>query len=242
MTSPDHRRLLELESLALASAAPDHLGVEVSHLPGWTVQHLVGHAAWVLRYVTAVLEADPGDPPRRSSVPEPPVGEEVLAWFADARSALLRAIDHTDLDVARATFTGPQPARWWVRRMAHEVAMHRWDAQAATGTTDPIDAHLAVDGIDEVFEVFVPARLDLERLAGTGETMHLHATDVEGEWLCTFTPERVEWSHGHAKGDVAARAPASDLLLLLWGRLPPSRLELFGDASLLDRWQGAAHF
>jgi hypothetical protein len=29
---------------------------------------------------------------------------------------------------------------------------------------------------------------------------------------------------------------------LLWSRLPPSRLDTFGDASLLDRWQHAAKF
>ena len=52
----------------------------------------------------------------------------------------------------------------------------------------------------------------------------------------------VEWQQAHEKGDVAARGPVSDLLLMLWGRIPPSRLQLFGDASLLDRWQAAAKF
>jgi predicted lipid carrier protein YhbT len=40
----------------------------------------------------------------------------------------------------------------------------------------------------------------------------------------------------HAKGDVAVRAPASDLLLFLWGRIPPDRLEVMGDTALLPRW------
>jgi predicted lipid carrier protein YhbT len=101
---------------------------------------------------------------------------------------------------------------------------------------------LARDGVDEVFEVFAPLRLDLDRLGGTGETMHLHATDLDGEWMCTLHPDAVTWAHGHARGDVAARGPVSDLLLLLWGRIPPSRLEVFGDATILDRWQRAAAF
>ena len=33
------------------------------------------------------------------------------------------------------------------------------------------------------------------------------------------------------------RAPASDLLLFLWGRLGHAGAEVFGDAGLLDRWQ-----
>ncbi len=41
----------------------------------------------------------------------------------------------------------------------------------------------------------------------------------------------------HAKGDVAIRAPASHLLLFLYGRAGASGAEVFGDASILDRWQ-----
>jgi hypothetical protein len=40
----------------------------------------------------------------------------------------------------------------------------------------------------------------------------------------------------HAKGDVAVRGTASDLLLFLWGRLPGERLEVLGDASLVGRY------
>ena len=41
----------------------------------------------------------------------------------------------------------------------------------------------------------------------------------------------------HAKGDVALRAPASGLLLFLYGRVGPAVGEVFGDAALLARWQ-----
>lgn len=242
MLEPDHRRLLEAESRYLADVPAELLPVEVAHLPGWTVHQLLGHAGWVLRYVTLALRSSPETPPRRSSVPEPPLGEPVIPWFADSREELLTAIDGADLDRAVPTFTGAQPARWWLRRLAQEMAMHRWDLQAATGSADPIDPELARDGIDEVFEVFAPLRLDLDRLGGTGETLHLHATDLEGEWLCTLGPDAVTWRHGHAKGDVAARGPVSDLLLLLWGRILPTRVEVFGDADILERWQRAAAF
>jgi len=32
------------------------------------------------------------------------------------------------------------------------------------------------------------------------------------------------------------RGTASDLLLFLWGRIPASQLEVFGDAALLNRY------
>ena len=43
-------------------------------------------------------------------------------------------------------------------------------------------------------------------------------------------------THEHAKGDVAVRGTASDLLLFVWGRLPGESLEVLGDASLIERF------
>ena len=37
--------------------------------------------------------------------------------------------------------------------------------------------------------------------------------------------------------DAAVRAPASDLLLLLWNRRGPEALQVFGDEQLLADWQ-----
>jgi uncharacterized protein (TIGR03083 family) len=124
------------------------------------------------------------------------------------------------------------------RRVAQETAMHRWDAEAAAGDPQPIDRALAADGIDEMLEVFVPRVND--KLVGTGETLHLHATDGDGEWLITLTPDGPTWERGHAKGDVAARGTTSDLLLLLWNRRTPDDLEVFGDRTVLERWRAGA--
>ena len=51
-----------------------------------------------------------------------------------------------------------------------------------------------------------------------------------------FEPERVVVTREHAKGDVAVRGPASDLLLFLWHRIPADRLDVVGDAALLERF------
>ena len=40
----------------------------------------------------------------------------------------------------------------------------------------------------------------------------------------------------HAKGDVAVRGTASDLVLMLWNRVDPGQLELHGDRAGLDRF------
>ena len=60
----------------------------------------------------------------------------------------------------------PPPRRFWARRQAHETTIHAVDALAASlggcPTSDesagalPIDAELAVDGIDELVSGFMP--------------------------------------------------------------------------------------
>ena len=53
-------------------------------------------------------------------------------------------------------------------------------------------------------------------------------------------PRRHLFEHGHAKGDVALRGTASDLLLWAWNRVPPDdRFEVFGEPTLLDAWRTA---
>ncbi len=241
--APDYLHLLRVELARLGAVDPDHLNKSIPHIEGWTVSNVIGHTGWVARYATQAIAATPDAPPSRSDVPEPPPGHEVIAWYDEGQKALLAAVESADPEHICPTFTGPQPVRWWQRRLAHEASIHRWDAYAATGSPDAIDPNQARDAIDEVFEVFASVRMQFDVLGGAGETLHFHATDIDdGEWLVTLGADGIEWSHEHAKADVAARGPVSDLLLMLWGRIPPSRLELFGDATLLDRWQGASAF
>lgn len=239
----DHQHLLRVELGRLGAIDADRLTDPIPHIEDWTVGTVVGHTGWIARFGALTVQSDLDNPPSRSAVPEPPPGPDVLAWFDEAQRELLRAVESVDPDKVVPSFTGPQTVAWWCRRLSHEASMHRWDAYAAIGSPEPIEARLARDGIDEVFEVFAARRLDLEAFGGKGETIHLHATDIDdGEWMVTLNPDSFVWTHGHEKGDVAARGPVADLLLMLWGRLPPSRLEVFGDAALLDRWQQVATF
>ena len=75
-------------------------------------------------------------------------------------------------------------ARFWSRRQAHEIALHRVDMELArpgdAGPPDPIESELACDGIDEFLEQVVPFRLR-DRMVGHGETFHFHRTDGDGD-------------------------------------------------------------
>jgi hypothetical protein len=137
-------------------------------------------------------------------------------------------------------FEPDQSAGFIARRVANELAVHRYDAQSARGTCTPVDAALAVDGIEEVFDALVTRRKRTGRAAG--QTLHLHGTDegLDGaaEWLVTLHADRVEVDRAHAKGDLALRGPVSDLELLLYRRPPLGEVQRFGDDAVLDLWYG----
>lgn len=239
---------LRRESDALSTAARGHLGAAIPAVEGWTVGEVVVHvgqgAQWGVHLVRDGMDAGAA---LLALGPDPDLdelGEDgLLTWFDARTDELCTALAEAGPEATCWTFQGEGSAAFWWRRRAQETAIHRWDVAGAAGAAAPIERDLALDGIDEVFELFVP-RLG-ERLAGDGRTLHLHATDEgvpdgAGEWTVAFTPEGPTCERGHAKGDAAVRGPASDLLLLLWNRVPPSRLEVFGDSTVLDFWAGRA--
>jgi uncharacterized protein (TIGR03083 family) len=232
----DYLDSIRLDSTALAAAGRSGLDAPVTACPGWTVGDLVGHVGQVHQWFALLLNTKDGDRVRFRDVPEPPSGEGAVPWLEESAGTVLAALERTDPDRVVHTWAGEHPARWVFRRIAQETAVHRWDGQDAHDAASPIGTPLAVDGIDEVLEVFVPA-LPPEALAGSGQTIHLHAADADGEWLITLGPEGLRWEHGHLKADVAARGAASDLLLLLWNRMGTDHLEVFGDEAVLARWR-----
>jgi uncharacterized protein (TIGR03083 family) len=208
------------------------------------VHELVLHTGTTHRWATTLVST------RATGYVAPDLGalpsdrDGIFDWFEEGAARLLDVLVSTDPETSVWSWGSDQHARFWSRRMAHETAIHGWDAGVAAGAPTPIPADVAVDGIDEQLEnvPFMIAFRPEVSLRGSGETMHLHATDTEGEWLIRLTPAGVETSHGHAKGDVAARGSASDLCLFLLGRARPGRLEVFGDAALLERWQREFQF
>ena len=204
---------------------------------GWDRSQLLGHVASIHGWVRAQLQAGRAERIRLSAVEQAPDGPELPGWFEAGAAQLIDLLSTTDLSGTWPTWAGPQPGTFFPRRMAQETAVHRWDAVGGG-----IRADLAVDGIDELLELFAP-RIPAERLDGVDGSIHLHATDTEGEWLVRLSPDGIDFEHGHAKGDVALRGPAGDLLLWSWNRAPvDDRFETFGDVALLGRWRTVVVF
>jgi uncharacterized protein (TIGR03083 family) len=240
MESTTYIDAIRRESAALVTAA-EHAGLDrpVPSCPEWTLADLMRHIGIVQRWATNIVELGLDADIRRSDIETPTDPHDLAAWVLDGSEALATALERTPPDAKVWTFSGEGEASFWPRRQAHEVAMHRVDAELASGAPSPIDAELARDGIDEFFDVIAPFRL-ADRLTGAGETLHFHRTDGDGEWLVRLAPDGPEIERTHAKGDVAVRGSASDLLLVMRNRIGLDTVEVFGDASLIERWHDLA--
>lgn len=248
MTYDDLLAAVPAEATALARAArtagPDAV---VPAVPEWTMAKLVKHVGTTHRWAAANVAAGGARVTPRDldlALPADPSGYP--DWFESGAGDLVAVLRAADPDAPAWSWAAGQTAGFWARRMAHETAVHRWDAESAPGTQTPIPTALAVDGIDERLENLVPSMEFNEAgaavLGGAGESIHLHATDVDGEWLLRFGPDGFSYSREHAKGDLAVRGPASDLLLVLLGRRGLEGLETFGDAGVLDAHAAITRF
>jgi uncharacterized protein (TIGR03083 family) len=229
------------ERLADAAAAAG-TDAAVPTCPGWRVADLLDHCLSGDNWARTIVEQGRAGSTERvlPAATDPSLqGDALIEQFRSAASALVAELSAVSPDTPVWTFSSTnRTASFWQRRRSQETAVHRYDAETAAGTPTPIDAELAVDGIDEFLTVFLPRLADNFAEVGDG-TLHLHCTDVEGEWLVARRDGAVTVTPEHAKGDVAARGRASDLLLFLWGRVPSDALEVFGDVDLLARFRNA---
>ena len=234
-------------------------GRRVPSCPDWTLADLVAHLGEKQRWATAIVTRLPQ---KRIGLSAAEVGfprdwAAVPAWFAEGAAALVDALGKADLDAPCYTWGGEQNVRWWLRRQLHETVIHRADVElAVTGEVGEVDAAVAVDNIDE-FLANVPFmarfRPKVRELHGDGETIHLHATDLDGsplpgEWLITLEPHGFRWSHAHVKGAAAVRGTARDLALWINHRITDEGagskpgLERLGEEPLLTYWGNKTAF
>ncbi|NLA34327.1 MAG: maleylpyruvate isomerase family mycothiol-dependent enzyme [Actinobacteria bacterium] len=245
-------RFFEAEAAALASlVATTDLAAAVPSCPGWTVSKLASHVGTVHRWAAAIVEAGSTVDPKSLDLgrPDREAGnEEWSRWLtagATDLAELLRSVDPSATTWSWAAGEDGTNA-WWIRRQLHETAVHRIDAELAAGNEDwTIDPAVAVDAIDEHLANLAGSAAFSEgvaNLVGTGErdgqSLHLHATDVDGEWMIQLTRSSFEISHSHGKGTVAVRGAARDLLAVVTNRSNGTdRVEFFGDSELLTWWR-----
>jgi uncharacterized protein (TIGR03083 family) len=231
---------LRREAGALRAVMNDEtLPTALPSCPGWTLEELARHTGaafrWIAAHVVRGITTSPGYPNRADA----PTGAELLPWWDEGLERLLVALDGVEEELpAWNPCPRPKVAAFWLRREAHEVAVHRWDAQVAVGLPEPIESDLAVDGVAEVLDSLLPADPPKEPV-GDG-VIQLVATDAEDGWIirvrgtaislldtATLVPEEHQLQ-------TQASGTASDLVLALWGRVPFDVLQITGEPALLE--------
>jgi uncharacterized protein (TIGR03083 family) len=235
----DYLEAIRLESdrfYATADKADPTLGVP--SCPGWDIADLVWHLGEVHWFWATDIEIRASDPEaiEKDKPQRPSTYQELIAFGRSQLDRLLSVLEATPDDVPVWSWALEETDHTvgFVRRhQVQEAAVHRWDMQSAATTDppDPIAPEVASDSIDELFAITLPWCVNEKKpLPGT---VHVHCTDTEGEWF--IHPDgRVEPIH--AKGDVALRGAASDLLLVFFTRLGIDTIEVIGDESLARKF------
>jgi uncharacterized protein (TIGR03083 family) len=225
----------------LLTAAQSDWSRPIPHCPDWDAAQLVEHTgsilAWMAQIVTTGQRVS-----RRDRESAPPDRGELARWYSTHLDRTLEILTSTDPDTPTWTFSrrGDSRVGWWRRRLAIELAIHRWDAQHATAIANgprPLDGDVAAAGIEEFLTEFLPGLLAPDTVHGLSGTLHLHATDGPSEWWTDLDARGDAIAvPGHTKADTAIRGPGSDLLLWLTNRQPSDTLEILGRADVAAEW------
>jgi uncharacterized protein (TIGR03083 family) len=227
---------------ALVRAGP--MDAPVAACPGWDLAALAAHVGdvhrWVIESVTTA---------RRPTVAhhEPPDAGDAAAladWLSAGAGEMIDLLATADESAPTwHPFPVERVVGVWPRRQAHENLVHRVDAEVAVGARSPVDPVLASDGVDEYLELVLPRLVAREGVAIPAGSIHLHCTDVPGEWLATVVDGKLAVRREHAKGDAAVRGPAEALLLRLWNRrtapdpgAATGDVDIVGDHDVADAW------
>lgn len=206
------------------------VGAAVPSCPGWTVGDLLYHL-YEVQYLWNRVTSERRDSFEGMQMPARPADEQLVGLVRGEHAGYAAMLRAFPAETPISTWTGPQQLSWLIRRMAQETAVHRVDAELASGVAMPIDATLASDGIDEFLEYFLNVHH-----GAVGGSVHIHCTDVAGEWTIRETTDGFEVSREHAKGDCAIRGTAHDILMALWRRAPLSNCDVVGDVAVAERF------
>lgn len=213
------------------------LDAPVAACPGWDVRELAIHVGMVHRWADHC--AANAEPPADFDAFRPHPTTDLAEWLREGAGLLAVTLLGIDPDASTwHPFRVDKVGRVWPRRQAQETSIHRWDAERAAGIESTIDSALASDGIDEYFELVVPGQMRRRTFQMPTGSLHLHCTDIDGEWFVWNDESGYNLERTHRKGDAALRGPAAALVLQVWGREHhgPDETSRVGDPEILDSW------
>jgi uncharacterized protein (TIGR03083 family) len=233
---------VEADGRALLTAAEIEWTAQVPACPDWDVAALVRHQGGIFEWMAAIVTSGERVT-RRTMDPPPELVTDLSGWYRGALSRVLSVLGTADPATETWTFSslGDRRVWWWCRRLAIEVAVHRWDAEQALAGRGgsgqrPLADDVAAAGIEEYLLEFLPGMSKQEGVAGFVGSLQLEAPDGSVAWWVDLAaPESAHPDRRTA--DVTISATASDLLLWLNNRVPSGGVEIVGDQGITGRWE-----
>lgn len=246
METAEHITVIGQEAKLFAEAAEQGgFDASIETCPGWNMRDLVRHlseihlwaAAHVAKRATKMWVDDLTDlsgywPDLAVFWPD---DADLTRYYLETNANLVRELEAAPPDVEAMTFLpAPTPLAMWARRQAHEISIHRFDAQNAVGTSSGFDPTLASDGIDELLMAFAPRARAFPVEAN--KTIAIHAADTGNSWHVTLKPDGISARRGDGSADVTITGRAADLYLSVWNRGDDDAIDVAGDQAVLETW------
>jgi len=172
MISGDNLAVIAAEGerlLAIVRRDPDR---RVPQYPNWTLRDLITHVASIharTAFICRTLPQESGSP---MTLPE---GRDPCEWYAETLPAMIEALHDLDPAAEGWTLFTDRRVSTWERRMVVETGVHRWDAEGAFGTPEPLLPRVATHGLEEFSDLW------LNRL-GDVPTLEVEAIDLKRSW------------------------------------------------------------
>lgn len=232
-------------------------GARVPSCPDWDADDLLWHVGGGAQHFWAWVIAHRPDSPGDYEDPERPADRQGLVAVLDrSHEHLMNQLRDADPRDGAWSWAGDPSLHtvgFTIRRQAHEMLIHRIDAEQAVGDRTPIDPQLATDGALECLEWMygnLPAWAHFEPdgsrvlvemtdtghrvLVGIGRIIGDHPRT--GEHVDQQELQVLERSvHEDVEADATISATAEDLDLWLWHRGPAHLIEMDGDDGVIDR-------
>lgn len=207
------RTELDAYGTLLAGLTRADLDLQVPSCAPWTLYELTDHLGNGNLWVTTAVQEGHGRNDRERTAPHDP--GSLHTWYLSTADEIGSALA-ADPATEAWTFSSlmPRTVGFWRRRRAHETRMHRWDAENALAVAEritapePLAPDFAADAVAEVFELFAPRMIQRGLAAEPATALRLTATDAGRSW---------EYGPGEPVSEAAGTA--SDLALMLWGRI-----------------------
>ncbi len=246
MEIQEHIAVIEQEAQLFADAAEQGgLDAAITACPGWDMRTLVRHLSeihlWAAGHVACRATKMWVDDLDELAVSWPdlavfwPDDDDLVDFYRATNANLVRELRAAPADVAAMTFlSAPSPLAMWARRQAHELTVHRFDAQQGADAVSGIDAAVAADGIDELLMCFAPRAAKLP--VDTERSMLVSSTDTGAHWRVTMGPDGIGTVREDGPADVALSGRAEDLYLTVWNRGDRAGVQVRGDRNVLATW------